>query len=185
VALLNYAQGRYAEAEPLFKRALAIMEKALRPDHPDVANFLNNLASLYQAQRRYAEAEPLYKRSLAIVEKALGAEHPNVAASFYNLAWLGVAQGEWAKAADYWRLATKLIERRAERGLPESEEGSMTGDEVRNGSYFSSLVKMTDQLVPQGHTHRAERGRQMFETAQWAQASEAASSLAQMGFPQR
>jgi Tetratricopeptide repeat len=30
-------QGRYAEAEPLFKRSLAMLEKARGPDHPDVA----------------------------------------------------------------------------------------------------------------------------------------------------
>ena len=54
-------------------------EKALGPEHPDVANSLNNLAALYQAQGRYAEAEPLYKRALAISEKALGPEHPDVA----------------------------------------------------------------------------------------------------------
>jgi tetratricopeptide (TPR) repeat protein len=57
-------QGRYAEAEPLYKRSLAIREKALGPDHPDVALSLNNLAGLYDNQGRYAEAEPLYKRSL-------------------------------------------------------------------------------------------------------------------------
>ena len=28
------AQGRYAEAEPLYKRALAIRERALGPEHP-------------------------------------------------------------------------------------------------------------------------------------------------------
>ena len=52
------AQGRYANAEPLFKRALAIYEKALGPEHPNVATGLNNLALLYNAQGRYAEAEP-------------------------------------------------------------------------------------------------------------------------------
>ena len=54
------------------KRALAISEKALGPEHPDVAISLNNLALLYRAQGRYAEAEPLLKRALAISEKALG-----------------------------------------------------------------------------------------------------------------
>ena len=33
-ALLYQEQGKYAEAEPLFKRALAICERALGPDHP-------------------------------------------------------------------------------------------------------------------------------------------------------
>ena len=61
-----------------YKRSLAIYEKALGPEHPDVGTSLNNLAALYADQGRYAEAEPLYKRSLAISEKALGPDHPDV-----------------------------------------------------------------------------------------------------------
>ena len=38
LALLYYAQGRYAEAEPLYERLLAIWEKALGPEHPQVGN---------------------------------------------------------------------------------------------------------------------------------------------------
>ena len=78
LAVLYQSQGRYADAEPLYKRSLAIREKALGPDHPDVGTSLNNLAGLYQSQGRYAEAEPLFKRSLAIREKALGPDHPDV-----------------------------------------------------------------------------------------------------------
>ena len=87
-AIQLYNQGRYAEAEPLYKRSLAIREKALGPDHPDVAQSLNNLAVLYVDQGRYADAEPLYKRSLAIREKALGPDHPDVAIALNNLARL-------------------------------------------------------------------------------------------------
>ena len=86
LAVLYQGQGRYAEAEPLYKRALAIREKALGPDHPDVAASLNNLAVLYAAQGRYADAEPLYKRSLAIREKVFGPDHSDVALSLNNLA---------------------------------------------------------------------------------------------------
>ena len=56
------------------RRARAIFEKALGPDHPEVATNLNNLAELYRVQGRYAEAEPLNRRSLAIREKAFGPE---------------------------------------------------------------------------------------------------------------
>ena len=51
---------------------MAIDEKALGPDHPNVAIDLNNLGVLYDAQGKYSEAEPLFKRALAIDEKALG-----------------------------------------------------------------------------------------------------------------
>jgi tetratricopeptide (TPR) repeat protein len=70
--MLYRAQGRYGDAEPLFKRSLVIREKALGRDHPDVATSLNDLASLYEDQDRHADAEPLFKRSLVIREKALG-----------------------------------------------------------------------------------------------------------------
>ena len=74
-----YRAGKFVEAVPLAQRALAIREKALGPDHLDVATSLINLAELYRNQRRYADAEPLYKRALAIREKALGPDHPDVA----------------------------------------------------------------------------------------------------------
>ena len=69
-------QGRYAEAEPPCKRALAIREKTLGPDHPDTAQSLNTLAEVYGEQGQYAEATRLLKRALAIHEKTLGPDHP-------------------------------------------------------------------------------------------------------------
>ena len=66
------------------QRDLAISEKVLGPEHPDVATSLHNLAMLYQVQERYAEAEPLFQRALAIMEKVLGLEHPQTAAARQN-----------------------------------------------------------------------------------------------------
>jgi hypothetical protein len=43
---LRGAQGRYADAEPLYQRSLAIPEKALGPEHPNVATVLENYAFL-------------------------------------------------------------------------------------------------------------------------------------------
>ena len=52
-------QGQYAEADPLYKRALVIYEQALGPDHPSVATILNNLDGLYRATKREKEADAL------------------------------------------------------------------------------------------------------------------------------
>ena len=98
LAELYRAQGRYVDAEPLIKRSLAIYEKVLGHDHPDVGLSLNNLAALYNDQRRYADAEPLLKRALAIREKALGPNHPDVGVSLNNLAVLYGAQSRYADA---------------------------------------------------------------------------------------
>ncbi len=62
-------QGRYAEAEPLYKRALAILEKALGPDHPDVATTLENYAALLRKTGRTTEATKMEARGKAVRAK--------------------------------------------------------------------------------------------------------------------
>ena len=46
LASLLYARNRLAEAEPLMRRALAILETSLGPDHPNTVTTRNNLAAL-------------------------------------------------------------------------------------------------------------------------------------------
>ncbi|MEX2015658.1 MAG: tetratricopeptide repeat protein, partial [Candidatus Hydrogenedentales bacterium] len=85
LGLFLRAQARYAEAEPLYRRALAIGEASYGPDHPTVATDCNNLAGLLRATNRLAEAEPLYRRALAIDEASHGPDHPTVAIRCNNL----------------------------------------------------------------------------------------------------
>jgi hypothetical protein len=58
--MLYDTQGQFAKAQRLFERALATAEKALGPEHPDVATKVDNLARLYRAQGQYEKAEPLH-----------------------------------------------------------------------------------------------------------------------------
>jgi hypothetical protein len=53
IANLYESRARYAEAETLYTRGLAIWEKAHGLEHPTVAFSLTNLAILYQDQGRY------------------------------------------------------------------------------------------------------------------------------------
>lgn len=39
-------QGKFAQAEPLYRQSLDILEKVVGPDHPDVAQALNKWAGL-------------------------------------------------------------------------------------------------------------------------------------------
>ena len=106
-----YQGGKFAEAIPLAQKALSLREKALGPDHPDVAQSLYNLAGLYQAIGAYARAVPLYQRSLAIEEKALGPMHPDVALSLNNVAGLYHDIGAYAKAEPLFQRALVIREK--------------------------------------------------------------------------
>ena len=68
LALELQAQGKYDEAEPLYRRALEIFEAAHGPDHPSTGISVNNLAQLLKAKGDLDGAEPLYRRALAIRE---------------------------------------------------------------------------------------------------------------------
>ena len=88
LALLLRNRGDLAAARPLDERALAIRERALGAEHPDIATSLNNLARLLWAQGDLAAARPLYERALAIREKVLGPDHRDTVAVRKALATL-------------------------------------------------------------------------------------------------
>ena len=115
-ALNNLAQlygevGRDAEAEPMFKRAIAIMEKVVGLEAVDIAIELNNLAALYQRQQRYAEAEPLFKRALALSERSLPPNHPDIGRALNNLATNYEKQDRHAESEPLTRRALALYEK--------------------------------------------------------------------------
>ena len=91
-------RARFAEAEPLYLRALAICEQQLGPEHPDTGDTVDELAMIYEWQGRNAEAEPLYLRALAIREQYWGAEHPTTATSLHNLAGFYERRGRLSEA---------------------------------------------------------------------------------------
>ena len=111
LAQLLQATNRLAEAEPLFRRALAIDEKSFGPDHPSVGRDFSNLAELLHDTNRLAEAEPLMRRALAIDEKSLGPDHPDVALTLNNLAELLRDANRLAEAEPLYRRVIAIFEK--------------------------------------------------------------------------
>ncbi|NEP86394.1 MAG: tetratricopeptide repeat protein [Okeania sp. SIO2C2] len=136
-----YSQEGYKDAEPLLHSALAINEKALGTEHPDIEDSLNNLAALYYSQGKYTKAEPILQRVLAINEKALGTDHPHIVHSLYNLAQIYSEQGKYAEA--------ELL---LERALTINEK--TFGVKHRNVAH--SLKNLADLYYEQGKYKEAE-----------------------------
>jgi CHAT domain-containing protein/Tfp pilus assembly protein PilF len=106
-------QGHDDQAEPLYKRAIALMEKGTGQGSVEIAPLLNNLAALYQRQSRFSEAEPLFKRALAVSEKSLSREHPDVGRALNNLATLYVKQEHFAEAEPLFQRALAIYQKAA------------------------------------------------------------------------
>ena len=62
LAGLYKQQGRYADAEPLYKRALAIFELTFKSEHPEVLKILGNYVQLLKATNRKGRAAEMEAR---------------------------------------------------------------------------------------------------------------------------
>ena len=184
LAFLYMQRGLAAEAEPLRRRQLAIVAGTLGPDHHEMAVAVGNLGTLLANTGRYEEAEPLLKRALAILEKSFGSDHPDVATAHDVLAHFHFAQQQWALAAGAWQQSTQVTVRRATRSaddLGRAQVGSATGETGLAGARFLGLVKAVYRLAEAEPARASDMAQETFRMAQWARASDAAGSLAQMG----
>jgi hypothetical protein len=81
-------QGKFDEAEGLFQRSLAVLEKVRGPEHPDVTKPLRGWGRLHSARGNLATAEPLLQRALAIRKQVLGPTHAETVESQQDYAEL-------------------------------------------------------------------------------------------------
>ena len=110
LAILLVGEGKYAEAEPLFKESMVILDNALRPDDRSLADAIKNLAECYNSQGKYADAEPLFDRAMEIRRGKLGESHPEFGESLNDLAWLYLEQGKYNKAEARFKQALAIWE---------------------------------------------------------------------------
>lgn len=101
--------GLYDEARPLLEEALALRERLLGKDHPEVAGTLVRLGGLAQRSNQ-GDAEALFRRALAIREARFGPRHPDVAEVLNDLGMTLAAKGRFDEAEPLLRRALALQE---------------------------------------------------------------------------
>ncbi|HVR61681.1 MAG TPA: tetratricopeptide repeat protein, partial [Polyangia bacterium] len=84
LAMIYDVEGRLREALEANQQALALKEKVLPAEHPDIATSLGNIALILQNLKRNQEALQFIDRAISILEKTLGSQHPDLATQFSN-----------------------------------------------------------------------------------------------------
>ncbi|CCD42655.1 similar to kinesin light chain 1 [Botrytis cinerea T4] len=139
LGILYKDQGKLAEAEVMYRRALEGYEKALGPDHTSTLDTVNNLGILYKDQGKLAEAEVMYRRALEGYEKALGPDHTSTLDTVNNLGALYSNQGKLAEAEKMYRRALEGKEKAL------GPDHTSTLDTVNNlGALYSNQGKLAE-----------------------------------------
>ena len=183
LATIVQEQGRYSEAEALFRKALETALTTFGEDHPNYAKRLNNLALAVQLQGRYSEAEGLYRQALETTRVTIGAGHPNTATYLNNLATVVRAQGRYSEAEAIYRQALEIdratigdhhpdygrrldnlaVVMKAQGRYPEAEELSLQAMEIvreklgeDHPDYAFQLSNLARAVEAQGRSLEAE-----------------------------
>lgn len=80
--------GRFEEAEPIYRRVLAIETALGGPDNLETLATAHNLAFLLESMDRHEEAEPLYRDTLERCVRVLGLSHEGTLSCMTGLASL-------------------------------------------------------------------------------------------------
>ena len=102
------------------KSALAILEAAYGPDHPNVARALTNLGLVLGDLAELDGARTLLERSLGIVERRYGANHPVVARTLLDLGIVLHGLGKPAAAREVIERALEIFVRKLGEDHPDT-----------------------------------------------------------------
>jgi CHAT domain-containing protein/tetratricopeptide (TPR) repeat protein len=105
------ATGRYAEEEPLLRRALEIQEQRYGSGSFEAEVAINSLAVSVYFLGRYSEAEALFKRALALLDKLGAAGTQDQARVMSTLGRVYYELGRYAEAEAIFKRAFVIFEK--------------------------------------------------------------------------
>jgi hypothetical protein len=104
-------EGRGGEAVPHLEKALALQERVLGPEHPEVVRTLDRLAWAQATFERTQEALRTATRALGLCERLLGPEHAQCARPLHTMAFVLAQAGRSPEAIPYMERALRIEER--------------------------------------------------------------------------
>ena len=142
IADLLVVQGKYSDAEKLFRSLIEARTRALGPEDPGTLDSRHRLIYALARQTKYGEAETEARQVLMLREKTLGPENIDTLISRYNLGEALVSQGKNSEAETLYRMVIRRGEKLLGPEHPAHDRGphrpchrsASRGENCRGGS---------------------------------------------------
>ncbi|RYP03604.1 hypothetical protein DL764_005034 [Monosporascus ibericus] len=118
--LVLNSQGKYDEAEQMYRQALALSKAVLGKKHSVILTSMDNLANVLDNQGKYDEAEQMYRQVLQLRQAVLGRKHPDTLTSMNNLTYVLNKQGKYDEAEQMHRQELQLSKAVLSREHPDT-----------------------------------------------------------------
>ncbi len=156
---LYHLNGKNDSALEFGLKSVAIFEKVLDKNHPNLATSYNNLSMIYLNLGNSKKALEFDLRALAIREKVLDENHPALAVSYSNLALVYKDLGNLEKGLEFALKAVEIRGKVLDKNHPDlaSSYNDLAYIYVDRGEYevakeyIERAIKILEFNFPQGH----------------------------------
>jgi tetratricopeptide (TPR) repeat protein len=158
LACVYIAQGRYAEAEPVFVETLASVDGI-------VEHYAVKLANMYREQGRYKEAESQLDRALKSLRVKRGEEYSITLECMYGLVRLHIDQNRYNQAKELLNKAIPIARRRRREDHPLTLRFlNAHGVVLTNQKQYDQAEKLFDEALEGRQCELGEDHPEMLET---------------------
>ncbi|CAF0813537.1 unnamed protein product [Adineta steineri] len=95
---MKHNQEKHQEALAFYEKSIAIKNKTLPPNHPDLATSYHNIGNVHDNIGNYQKALLLHEKVLEIWQQSLPPNHPNLAKSYNNIGNVHINMGIYPEA---------------------------------------------------------------------------------------
>ena len=149
----------YSESLCYYTKVLAIREKVLPENHPDIATSYNNVGYAYGKLGDHKKELEYKLKALAIEEKVLPENHPDIAASYNNVGCTYGDLRDHKKALEYCLKALAIREKVLPENHPDIAASynnvgyayGKLGDHKKELEYFLKALAIQEKVLPENH----------------------------------
>ncbi|CAF4194064.1 unnamed protein product [Adineta steineri] len=152
-------QGKYEEALTFYEKSLAIDQKILPSNHPNLAISYNNIGLVHKNMRNYSEALSSHEKALEIKQQSLPSNHPNLAISYNNIGIVYKNMGNYTKALFYYEKDLEISKQSLPPNHPDlagsyNNIGAMyeaMGNYSKAHTFYELAVQISQRSLPSNH----------------------------------
>jgi serine/threonine protein kinase/tetratricopeptide (TPR) repeat protein len=122
LAGLMNLQGRYTEAEFIFRKILEAQRASLGEEHPDTLTTMNGLGISLWRQDEFTEAEKVHRGALEIEQRVYGSDHVETMRSLVNLGTVLMGQNRLGEAEKLLRRVVETDSRLLGEDHPDTQK---------------------------------------------------------------
>ncbi|CAF1124059.1 unnamed protein product [Adineta steineri] len=161
LGIIKDHQGEYQEVLTFYEKSLAIYQKILLSNHPDLAKCYNNIGNVHAKMHNYPKALYYYTKALEIKQQLLLPNHSDLAYSYNNIGNVHCNMDNYSEALSSYKKALEIRQQLLPPTHPDLASSynnigivhESKDDYSEARTFFEHAIQIGQQSLPRNHPH--------------------------------